>query len=245
MEQIELVVQKRESSGKGAVRKMRNVGQIPGILYGKNNNLNIVINKVDFSRIIATHKSDHAILSIKIKDTNDSTIDTKSVIVKEIQRNPITENIIHVDFQHIALDQKLRTRVPVVLTGKPEGVKEGGILEHLMHEIEIECLPLDIPEHITVDVSRLKLGEPYHIKDIPAIDKIKIVSSGDKPFAVVSTVRKEDEVVKKEETAAAATTAAQPEIVNKKGKAETAEAGAETAGAGKPAAKPAAKPAGK
>lgn len=242
MEQIELVVQKREGSGKGVARRIRNVGQIPGILYGKNNNLNVVINKIDFSRIIAAHVSDHAILSIKIKDANDSIVETKSVIVKEIQRNPITEDIIHVDFQNIALDQKLRTRVPVVLTGKPEGVKEGGILEHLMHEIEIECLPLEIPERITVDVSHLKLGEPYHVKDIPAIDKIKIVTSGDKPFAVVSTVRKEDEVVKKEETAAA-TTAAEPEIVNKKGKAETAEGAAETAGAGKAAAKPAAKPA--
>ncbi|MBI4652403.1 50S ribosomal protein L25 [Candidatus Desantisbacteria bacterium] len=225
MEQIELVVKIRESKGKSKAKKMRKTGQIPGIIYGNNEqNTNITVSANTFSKLMANQENEHIILPLKLIDENDAVIGTKTAILKNIQKNPLTDNVIHVDFQQVALDKKIRISVPVKVQGKAEGVKSGGVLEYLVHEIEVECFPQDVPPNITIDVTALKIGESYHVKSIPPIDKVRIVSQPDMTIVVVSTIRKEEEekVVKKEEAAAGTTAAAEPELVAKKGKAEEA-----------------------
>ncbi len=240
---MDLIAHTRDKVGKSAAKKIRITNNIPCTLYGKNSNeinaVNISVNKTDFSKIVAAHEGENLIFTLKINDSSEKIVDTKTVIIKDIQRDPIKEDIIHVDFQHILLDKKLRTKVPVILRGKPEGVKSGGVLEHIVHELEIECLPLDIPKYISVDVSHLALNQSLHAKAIPQQEKIRILSNGDLTIAVVATIRKEEEKeVKKEEQVAA-----EPELVSKKGKAEETEETKEAAAETKPGAKPAGKPA--
>ncbi|MBI5207635.1 MAG: 50S ribosomal protein L25 [Candidatus Firestonebacteria bacterium] len=124
MEQIELELKLREGIGKGVSKKLRKAKNIPGIIYGNNEaNVNVIAEETSFTKLISKQKGEHAILNIKIKDNSDSIIAEKNAIIKNLQRDAITEDIIHVDFQTISMDKKLRTNVPLVAQGKAEGIK--------------------------------------------------------------------------------------------------------------------------
>jgi large subunit ribosomal protein L25 len=156
----------------------------------------------------------------------------KAMIV-DWQYEPIKGHLLHIDLKRIAMDKALRVSVPIELQGVPVGVKtEGGILEHILREVEIECLPGDIPSHIDVDVSELTFGKVLRVSDLPHNPKLKFLSEANQPVAHVTSV-KEEVVATPDATAAeAGATPAEPEVI-KKGKAETdeeGEAGAEKAG---------------
>jgi large subunit ribosomal protein L25 len=149
------------------------------------------------------------------------------------QYEPIKGHLLHIDLKRIAMDKALRVNVPIVLQGVPLGVKtEGGILEQILREVEIECLPADIPSHIDVDVSELTFGKVLRVSDLPHNPKLKFLSDANQPVAHVTSVKEEVVAAPEAVAAEAGTAPAEPEVI-KKGKAETEEEG-EAAAAEKP-----------
>ncbi len=142
-------------------------------------------------RLVHQHRLENAVINLKIK--NDQKQKARSCLIKEIQYNPVNDDIVHVDFNEISLTKAIKINVPVVAKGEPIGVKqEGGSLEHILWEIEVECLPTDIPKEITVDVSQLKTGDAIHIKDIAFPEKVKVLNNLDAIVLSVAAPIKEE-----------------------------------------------------
>jgi large subunit ribosomal protein L25 len=194
----EVVVAKpREGKfNKNAARRVRAAGKIPAVLYGSG--LDPVAVEVDpkqISRILYSETGHNTILDVEVAGQPA----TKAMIV-DFQREPIKDKLIHIDLKRIALDKVLHVRVRVKLLGIPIGVKtEGGVLDQVLREVEIECLPADIPGHIDVDVSELGMHQVIRVSGLPHSDKIKYLTSEDATVAHVVTIR--EEVVATPETA--------------------------------------------
>ena len=228
-----IVAKVREGKfNKNAARRVRVAGKIPAVLYGSG--LDPVAVEVDpkqISRILYSETGPNTILDVEVTGQPA----TKAMIV-DFQREPIKDKLIHIDLKRIALDKALRVRVRVKLLGVPIGVKtEGGVLDQVLREVEVECLPADIPGHIDVDVSELGMHQVLRVSGLPHSDKIKFISAEDATVAHVVSIREEAPTAAETEAAAvaaatAATAAAEPEVA-KKGKAEP-EAGAKKADAG-------------
>ena len=153
-------------------------------------------------------------------------------MIVDWQYEPIKGRLLHIDLKRIALDKVLRVSVPIFLVGEAAGVKqEGGIMEQMLREVEIECLPADIPSHIDADVAHLTFGKVLRVSDLPKSEKLKFLTDANQPVAHVTSV-KEEVVVAPEAAAEAAAAPAEPEVI-KKGKQETEEEGAEAAPAEK------------
>ena len=208
MESIKLASEYRATSGKGVARKLRASGKVPAILYGHSEPpVSISINEMDFLRVLRI-RGEMGIIDLTIDGEVKKQCDA---IIKEIQQHPASGKILHIDFQHILRGEKLKIDVPVYLIGEPIGVKEmGGVLEHGPREIEIRCLPRDIPEKIDIDVKALKIHDSIHIRDIstqyPDFDFL------DDPATTLAIV-----VPPRVETEAAPVTeeAAEPEVIGK------------------------------
>ena len=163
MEGIEAEV--RKEKGTRAVKRLREKGYIPAILYGKGKeSLPLTLNSKDFQMVLHHLAGKSALLEIKIK--RDDKIIKKMAILKEMQKDLIKDIILHLDFYETALDKPVVVRVQVVLTGESPGVKEGGVLDHVLWEIKVETLPTHIPEKIEADISSLKIGDSLYVKDI-------------------------------------------------------------------------------
>ena len=188
------------------------------MVYGAGkNSLPVSVDPRQVLRILHSDTGHNTIFDLSLSGEN-----TKAMIV-DWQYEPIKGKLLHIDLQRIAMDKVLRVEVPIVLQGVPAGVKtEGGILEQMLREVEIECLPGDIPSHIDVDVSELAFGKVIRVSDLPHNEKLKFLTDENQPVAHVTSV-KEEVVATPEATAADATAApAEPEVI-KKGKAETEE----------------------
>src|ERR1700722_14858364 len=221
LEQNILEAQPRESGTKNQARPVRVGGKIPGVLYGAGkNSQSVTVDPRHVLRILHSETGHNTIFDLALGGEN-----TKVMIV-DWQYEPIKGHLLHIDLKRIAMDKALRVSVPIELQGVPAGVKtEGGILEQMLREVEIECLPGDIPGHIDVDVSELTFGKVLRVSDLPHNEKIKFLTEENQPVAPVTSV-KEEVVATPEATAADATAApAEPEVI-KKGKVE-AEEGAE------------------
>ena len=161
MLQYELTVDKRKKEGKHALKELKRNNFIPGIVYGhKEEPTMITIKESDLLKMFHTVGRENAIINLKIEDKEVSTI------VKEIQRNPRTNKINHIDFLVLHKGEKIKVNVPIKIVGASEGVKEGGVLEQLLRDIEVRCIPSQIPDHFEVDITNLKIGESVHVKDI-------------------------------------------------------------------------------
>jgi large subunit ribosomal protein L25 len=161
----------------------------------------------------------------------DGKVKDKTVVIKEIQRDPIKDSVLHVDFNEISLTDTLKVNVPVHSKGEPEGVKkDGGILEHIMWEVQVECLPTDIPEKIDVDVSNLKISEAIYVKNLVLSDKIKVLND---PELIIMIVKPPKVEVAKEEVPGA--DSSEPELIRKKKEEAPEEGGAAAKEAEKPA----------
>jgi large subunit ribosomal protein L25 len=222
---------------KNAARRVRVAGKIPAVLYGSGHDpVAVEVDPKQISRILFSESGHNTIFDVQVAGTPAA----KAMIV-DWQREPIKDKLIHIDMKRIALDKVLRVSVRVKLLGIPVGVKaEGGILDQVMREVEIECLPADIPGHIDVDVSGMALYGVLRVSGLPQSDKIKYLDSADATVAHVVTIR-EEVVAPVEGAVVAATDAAaaptEPEVA-KKGKTETADAAAaKPAAAKKPEAK--------
>jgi len=212
MEEILLEAQLREELGRGKVKDLRDAGFIPAVVYGESkDSLVIKVWRAELLRLIHQHRAENMVVNLKIKD--DKKKKSRSCLIKEIQYDPVHGDIRHVDFNEISLTKAIRVNVPVEAKGEAVGVKqEGGSLEHILWEIEIECLPTDIPKNIEVDISLLKLGGAIHVKDINFPDKIKVLTD---PQAVVLSVA----APMKEEVAAEAVEGEEkkePEVIKEK-----------------------------
>jgi large subunit ribosomal protein L25 len=215
--------QARTPGTKNDARRVRREGKIPAVVYGAGKeSLSITVDPRVVTRILNSETGHNTIFDLTLDGEK-----TKAMIV-DWQYEPIKGRILHIDLKRIALDKVLTVSVPIELIGEAEGVKtQGGILEQMLREVEIECLPADIPSHIDVDVSHLTFGKVLRVSDLPHLDKIKFLTDENQPVAHVPSV-KEEVAVTPEAAAEAATAPAEPEVI-KKGKQETEEEGAEAA----------------
>jgi len=175
MEEIFLEAELREGKGRARAKDLRDSGYLPSVVYSHGKEaLSIKFSKSALLKLVHQHRLESSIINIKIKDEKKAK--PRPCLIKEIQYDPVHEDIIHVDFNEISLTEAIKVNVPVETKGESVGVKqEGGSLEHLLWEIEVECLPTNIPKNIEVDITALKLGEAIHIKDI-------VFPSGVKPL---------------------------------------------------------------
>ncbi len=198
----------REERGKEKAKKLRKQGFIPGVFYEKGKEaIPLAFNGKDLQKFLG---ESHAIVEIKVKGKKRNL----KAIIKDIQTHPLTDEVIHVDFQGVTMSEKLTAVVPVVLKGTPQGVKLGGMLEHLIRELEIECYPKDLPEKLEIDVSGLNVGDSIHVSDLK-FENIRILDDPSETIAVVEgrKVGEEEGVVEE----APETEVSEPEVI-KKGK---------------------------
>jgi len=235
MQQIVIEGKKREDRGKNAMRRLRSSGRVPGVLYGgAGKPVPVALEAQQLAPLFRTESGHNALLSVKIEGLNE-----ELAVLKDWQRDPLHGSLLHVDLLRVAKDVRMRVRVPVHTVGDPQGVKiQGGVFEVVSRDVEIECLPMDIPEEFRVDVSGLMIGKQLRFSDLPLDSaKIKLVSEARTVIAHVVAPRKEEEVAP-EAAAAAAATPAEPEVI-KKGKKEEEGEGEEGAAPAAKAEKPA------
>jgi large subunit ribosomal protein L25 len=213
-----LEAQARETFGKNEARRTRRNGQVPGVLYGATGKGATAISVAPKAllKILHSEAGQNTLIALKLAGAGDN-----RVLVKDFQLDPITHDVLHVDFLQIAMDKLLQVTIPIIVQGEPKGVKQqGGILEFIRREIVIEVLPADIPEHVDVDVTELMLHQGIRVRDIAVDAKWKPVSDPD--LMLVHVIQPKAEEVAAPADAATASVA-EPEVV-KKGKKEDAEA---------------------
>jgi large subunit ribosomal protein L25 len=221
----------RTQRGKNEARRLRAAGRIPAVVYGvKEGGRAIAVDPKTLAKILRTELGANTLISLKLEGGSDT-----RVLVKEYQIDPVTHQLLHADFYRVAMDKVIRVTVTVVPRGEPKGVKQqGGVLDIVHRQLELECLPADIPEHIEVDVSEMMVGQSVRVRDLATSDKWKAVSDPDMMLMHVIIPKVEEVAVTPEAAAAAATAApAEPEVI-KKGKKEEAE-GEEAPAAAAPA----------
>jgi large subunit ribosomal protein L25 len=213
-----LEAQTRDTFGKNEARRTRRGGLVPAVLYGASvdgagkDATPIAVNPRTLLRILHSESGVNTLISLKLAGA-----DTR-VLVKEYQLDPVTHEVLHADFYRIAMDRALQVTIPVTAKGEPKGVKQqGGILEFVRREIEIECLPADIPEHVEIDVSELMLHQGVRVRDIATDPTWKAVTDADTLLVHVIMPKAEEAPAVADATAAAPAAPAEPEVI-KKGK---------------------------
>ncbi len=231
--QFELQVTGRET-GRHQSRMLRNKLVVPGVVYGAGVKGNVhLCGEEKIIRKYASHEFENTILTLR---SSDKVLDGVKVLVKEVSRHPVTQRPLHVDFWAIDLNKPIRVYVEVRFDGKAAGLAEGGVLQPLLREIEVECLPTSIPEFLACDVSSLGIHDTLHISDLKLPSGVKSVSTDDLAIVTVTVIREEEVAAPTPAAAAAAgaATPAEPEVIAKGKKPE------EGAAAAAPGAKPAA-----
>jgi large subunit ribosomal protein L25 len=184
LEIFDLKVSERKGTGKGQARALRREGLIPAVVYGpKTETVSLSVSALDLAGIYKRSETEHVILNLIIQNGGTR---NKTVMVKEMQVSPLSHDYLHVDFYEISMDQEIVVKVPVELTGRSIGVERGGFLQLIRHQLEVACLPTDIPSKIQVDISGVDIGESIHIEQIQAQDKVRLVY--DSNFTVVTVV---------------------------------------------------------
>jgi large subunit ribosomal protein L25 len=228
---IVVEVQERSEQGKNASRRLRAGGGVPGTVYGLDRPpFNVAVGARKIEEVLGLETGRNTIFTLALAGQDRS----RAVMIKALQRHPVTERLVHVDFLRVDLDKTVRVNVPIRLVGLAEGVKtEGGLLEFVLRHVEVECLPADIPDRLDVDVTGLHLNQHLAVKDLPVKDRVTILDDADSIVCMVAVPKEEAAPVVEE----AAATTAEPEVI-KKGK-ETAgdEADAKKGDAKKPEAK--------
>jgi large subunit ribosomal protein L25 len=191
MEQKTLSGTVRKELRKKPARRLRKEGKIPAIIYGHTGSHAITVDEHEFNTKFHT-VSENTIITLS---TEDGSYD---VLVKDFQENTLTGRILHIDFYEIERGKTLKTHVPVHLEGVAPGIREGGILEHRLHELEVECLPKDLPEDIVIDISGLSIGNTIHVSEIETPEGVKILDMDDNVIVTISH-KKAEEVVEEEE----------------------------------------------
>ena len=221
-----LEAQPRTPGNKNHARRVRVSGKVPGVLYGAGKEtVALSVDPRQVARILYSQTGHNTIFELAL----DGGERTQAMIV-DWQYEPIKGSLLHIDLKRIAMDQKLRVSVPIVLKGEAEGVKQqGGILEQLLREVEVECLPGDIPSAIEADVSQLVFGKVLRVEDLPKSAKLKFLSDANQPVAHVTTVKEEVVATPDAVAAEAGAVPAEPEVIEKGKQEVEGEEGAEPA----------------
>ncbi|MDD4956973.1 MAG: 50S ribosomal protein L25 [Candidatus Omnitrophica bacterium] len=219
MEKIMLKAEIREELGKSAAHHVRKEGKVPAVIYKDGQvGVNVQVDNRALWHAVHTEAGENAIITLNI--SGNGAPESKTVIVQDIQTDPLNDTFVHVDFHEISLTEKIKVNIPVAVKGESVGVKdEDGVLTQTIWEIEVECLPTDIPEHINIDVTGLAMGDAIHVSDVPPIPGVKILED---PETVIVSVHHHE--AEPEEEAATTVEGEEPELI-KKGKKE--EEGAE------------------
>jgi large subunit ribosomal protein L25 len=222
-EVLKIEAESRETFGKNVARRLRHAGRIPGVVYGDQGPaLPVAVDPKEVLRILHSDAGQNAIFNLEIKGKAPA-----RVMLRDWQLDPIKGNLLHVDMVRIGRDHKLRVRVPIHVTGEAKGVKiQGGIFEFLLREVEVECLPDDIPDSVTVDVTELMIGRNLRVADLPLGTKVKTITEANRIVAHVVALKVEEEKPVEEVAAAAP---AEPELIRKP-RAEAEEEGEEAEG---------------
>ena len=209
----------RTPGTKNDARRVRRDGKIPAVVYGAGKPaVPVAVDPRHVSRILHSETGHNSVFDLALDGEK-----SKAMIV-DWQYEPIKGSLLHIDLKRIAMDQKLRVNVPIELVGEPAGVKQqGGLLEQIVREVEVECLPADIPNVIELNVADLVFGVVLRVSDLPKTDKVKFVTDADQPVAHIISI-KEEVAATPEAAAEAAAAPAEPEVI-KKGKQETEEEG--------------------
>lgn len=221
MEKVILKADIRSQTGKRAAKDLRNQGEIPANVYkGGKEALSLKVASKSMEEALHTTAGENVIITLEISGGDN--VKDKTVLIKEIQREPIRNQMLHVDFNEISLTEVLKVDVPLVSHGESVGVKiDGGTLEHVMRELHVECLPTAIPEKIEVEVSALKIGDAVYVKDVVVPDGVKVLNDPELIVMIVKSPKVEVPV-----EAAVAGAVEEPELIRKK-KEEEAEEGEE------------------
>jgi large subunit ribosomal protein L25 len=207
MEDTKLIAKKRDLQGSANSRRLRKTGILPGVVYGAGKEATpIQLDMHGFEQLLHHHTSENVMVEIAVEGEGDV-----PVLVKAVQHHPVTGELMHVDLQKVAMDKPIQVEIELELVGDAVGVKVGGTLEHIMHSIEVECLPGDLVEVIEVDVSGLKIGDSLHVSDLKVDSKLTLLADEDAIVATVSEPRVEVEEVEEGEEGAA-----EPEVITEK-----------------------------
>jgi large subunit ribosomal protein L25 len=214
--------ERRDAFGKNASRRFRREGKIPAVLYGKNEpSTHLVLQKKDIFGILRSESGENTIFKASF-DSNAT-----DAMIKEFQIDPVTAEILHIDLIQIAMDKAIRVSVPIVVAGEAVGVKtEGGFVDLITREVEVECLPGDIPEHIEVDIGDLHLHQSVKVEDISSPQGVEIISDPQTLVVLIEAPTKEEEVlpeVEEEEEVEVMAEGEQPEVIKKEKEEEQKE----------------------
>ncbi len=217
MEDIKLIAKKRDLAGTSNVRRMRKDGLLPAVIYGSDKEpVSIQINAHDFEQILHHSASESIIVGVNLEGEG-----TISTLVKDVQHHPVTSDLMHVDLLRIAANKPIAVEIPIVLVGEAAGVKAGGLIDHVMHAIDVECLPGDMVESFEIDVSELEIGDSLNVADLKLSSKFKLLVDEESIVTSVAAPRVEEEV-EEEELEEGAEAGAEPEVITEK-KVEDAE----------------------
>ncbi len=210
-QQAKLTVQTRTQVGRNAIKKVRKEGLIPGVIYGVGQEpINLEVNRRQLSTVLAHSSSENILLELEIVDGDNKR--SSLAMIQEVQHHPIQRQILHVDFHAVSATEKITAEVPIETIGEPIGVKtNGGLLEHNLRDLEVECLPGDLPDRIEVDVTSLDINQSIHVKDLKLPPGVEAVTDGDLTVVAVSAAR-----VEEEPTEALEATPAAPEVITAK-----------------------------
>jgi large subunit ribosomal protein L25 len=210
-QQAKLTVQTRAEVGRNAIKKVRKQGLIPGVIYGVGHEpINLEVNGRQLSTVLAHSSSENILLELEIIDGENKR--NSLAMIQEVQHHPLQRRILHVDFHAVSATEKITAEVPIETVGEPVGVKTGGgLLEHILRDLEVECLPGDLPERIQVDVASLDINQSIHVKDLQLPAGVEAITDGDLTVVAVSAARVEEEA-----TDALAATPTAPEVITAK-----------------------------
>ncbi|MHB8926752.1 MAG: 50S ribosomal protein L25 [Bacillota bacterium] len=209
MEQVILNASKRPI-GKGGAHAVRREGYVPAVLYGKDvESVPVKVSAREFSRVLSTGRN--SIIKLAIADNGE--VDERTCMVKDIQQDPVRGEVIHADFHQINLKDKLRATVAIRIVGEEAAAKAGGILQHQLWEVEVECLPTDIPDHLVANVSNLSVGGHLSVKDLKVPADVEFITDPDTVIASLLAPKAVEEEVKPEGEAGAES--GQPEVIGR------------------------------
>lgn len=212
MEKTVLNANVREISTKSSKNSLRKSGLVPGIFYMKGlDTVHIAVRDKELNSLVFTPDTHLISLNVDGKDEYEC-------VIKDVQFDPVTDKVVHFDLLGLVSGEKFQLEVPVQLQGAPVGVKEGGIIQHILHKLEIECLPSNIPQHINIEISQLKLGDAIHVRDL-TLENIEILNPKDSVIVTITHPKLEKEPETEEPGEAEGEENAEPEIVSK-GKSE-------------------------
>lgn len=207
MEDTKLIAKKRDLEGSSNARRMRREGILPGVIYGSDKDaLSVTVGLHDFEQILHHHASESLIVEIDLEGEG-----TVSVLVKDVQHHPVTSDLLHVDLFRIEANKPIQVDIQLEMIGESAGVKAGGILDQVMHSIEIECLPGDLVDSLEVNVAALEIGDSLQVSDLNLDAKYKVLADEDAIVVSVSGPQAEEEEDEGEEVAAG-----EPEVIGEK-----------------------------